>query len=491
MLQPVLPTTARPAPPARKGIQVLFRAVIRCAWAVLGLLGALLPAQPAAASTAGDAPPRPVVTLAIKGAIGVASAMYIARAIEHAEQREAQLVLLQLDTPGGLVSSTREIIQAMLGSRIPVAIYVAPSGARAASAGTYMLQAAHVAAMAPGTHLGAATPVSLPGLPGVPGTPPTSPGKEGDQGEKAPSEGTAMERKVLNDAVALMRALTQMRGRNVEWAERAVTEAATLTASEALDQRVIDLVAPSAPELLAALDGREIKMAQGTVLLATRGATIEDFAPDLRVRALGALADPNIAFILMLIGIYGLVFEFSSPGFGIAGVLGAVSLMLALTALSLLPVHYGGLALLLVGLALMVGEALTPGVGVLGIGGMAAFVIGALFLFDAPDTDIAIGVAKPLIAGAALTSGALLVFVLGFALRARRRRVVSGSEEMTGARGTVVRWDGPEGEVRTHGEIWKARSDRPLGIGTPVRVVAREGLTLIVAPSSEGESNHG
>ncbi len=436
----------------------------------------------------------PVVTLDIKGAIGVAAGMQVERAVEIAAREHAALIVITLDTPGGLVTTTRDIIQAILGSAVPVAVYVAPSGAHAASAGTYILYAAHIAAMAPGTSMGAATPVQM----GLPGTVPSDgqPGgrkapdgdSKGDAAEPAQAPGTAMERKVLNDAIAFLRTLAQMRGRNADWAERAVRDAATLTASEAVAQNVADVLAETRADLLDKLEGREVRTVGGVVKLATRDARLLAVEPDLRTRALGAIADPNIAFILLLIGVYGLLFELWSPGFGVTGVIGALCLLVAMVSLSMLPVHYGGLALLLLGIALMAGEALTPGVGALGIGGLVAFVIGALFLFDPAGADIAIGVAKPLIAAAAATTAALFIFVLGYALRARRRAVRTGAEEMIGARAEVREWSDRAGTVHVHGERWSARGDRSYVPGERVEVVARDGLVLFVRPAAATDS---
>jgi membrane-bound serine protease (ClpP class) len=351
------------------------------------------------------------------------------------------------------------------------------------------MYAAHIAAMAPGTSLGAATPVQM----GMPGTTPSDgrpdapgparePDAKHDGAQPAQAPGTAMERKVLNDAIAFLRTLAQMRGRNADWAERAVRDAATLTANEAVAQNVADLLAENRADLLAKLDGREVRTASGVVKLATRDAQLLVVEPDLRTRALGAIADPNIAFILLLIGIYGLLFELWHPGFGLPGTVGALCLLLAMVSLSVLPIHYGGLALLLLGIALMAGEALTPGVGVLGVGGLAAFVIGAVFLFDPAGADIAIGVAKPLIAAAAVTSAALFIFVLGYVLRARRRVVRTGAEEMLGARAQVRQWSGQAGVVHVHGEMWSARGNRAYVPGEYVEIAARDGLVLFVRP---------
>ena len=301
-----------------------------------------------------------------------------------AQAQGAPLVLIELDTPGGLDSSMRQIIQAILASPVPVAVYVSPTGARAASAGTYILYAAHVAAMAPSTTLGAATPVAI-GMPGSerkPGAPADS--ASAASGARAGSF-DAMTAKQVHDAAAFIRGLAQQRGRNAEWAERAVREAVSLTASEALRDKVIDVVAADVPELLAKIDGRTVRVPAGEVTLATRGLAVQVLLPDWRQRLLAVIANPSFALILMMIGIYGLIFEFSSPGFGVAGIIGAICLLLALFALQMLPVNYAGLALLVLGLALLAAELVSPSFGVLGIGGIIAFIAGGVLLFD---TDV-------------------------------------------------------------------------------------------------------
>ncbi|MGQ0664814.1 MAG: NfeD family protein [Pseudomonadota bacterium] len=421
----------------------------------------------------------PVVVLEVKGVIGVAASGYVARGLDQARVQDASLVVLRMDTPGGLLTSTREIVQAILASPVPVAVYVAPAGARAASAGTYIVYASHVAAMAPGTHLGAATPVAL-GVPGMPESPDRD--RRRDDGER--SSGT-MERKVVNDAAAYLRGLAQLRGRNAEWAEQAVRAGATLTAAEALGERVVDLVARDLDELLAQLDGRGVSAAGAERVLATKDAAVLTLAPDWRERALGVISDPNVAYLLLLIGIYGIILEFWNPGFVAPGVIGAIALLLALAALAVLPVDYAGLALILLGIALMIAEAFTPGVVVLGIGGLIAFVAGSIFLFDpAGFSGVDFRVGWPVILTSALTSAAFLTLVLGLALKARRRAVVSGVEEMVGGRGRVIDWAGPTGRVRIHGEIWQARGGAELAQGEDVRVVRLEGLTLIVEPET-------
>jgi len=424
-----------------------------------------LDAQPAA--------PAPRVLLTEEnGVIGVATARQIARAIDKARTEKASALLVRLDTPGGLVSSTREIIKAMVASPVPIIVYVAPSGARAASAGTYITYASNLAAMAPGTNIGAATPIELGGLPGMP--------QQKEKDKKSDAETTAPQRKAINDMVAMLRSLAQLRSRNVEWAEKAVRDAATLTAPEALKENVIEIVAGSVDDLLAQADGRKVTVDNRTLTLATKGATIDTYEPDWRTRALSAIADPNIAFLLLMIGFYGILLEFWNPGTFVPGVVGAISLILALTALSALPVHYGALGLLVLGIALMIGEALTPGFGILGLGGLAAFIVGGIFLFEGGDSDIEIAVSMPLLIGFALTSAGLIFGIVGAAMNARRRPPVTGSEQLVGSRGEVVEWHGSTGQVRLLGEIWAARGAQSLKPKDLVRVTGREGLTLIV-----------
>ena len=396
-----------------------------------------------------------------------------------------------MDTPGGLLSSTREMIHAILASPVPVVMYVAPNGSRAASAGTYLMYAAHVAAMAPSTHLGAATPISI--SPGLPGSPPPSPppqepapGKENQGKDKQPSppaDGkTAQERKVINDAIAYIRSLAELRGRNADWAEKAVRDAATLTASAALKEGVIDLIADDVAELLAKVDGRVVKTPAGEVRLETRGRQVVELKPDWKTEVMQVISDPNVALILMTIGIYGILFEFWHPGAMVPGVIGAICLIVALAAFSVLPVNYAGLALLILGIALMVAEAFVPSFGIVGLGGIAAFALGALFLFDPEQSDIPIRASWQVIAGLTALSAALSLGVLGFALRARRRPVLTGAEEMLGATGEVMDWAGGAGRVRVLGEIWAARSGAMLAAGQKVRVTGRTGLVLAVEP---------
>jgi len=419
-----------------------------------------------------------VVFITITGAIGPATKDYFVRSLEKATNSGAALLIIQLNTPGGLDSSMRDINQAILSSSIPIVTYVAPSGARAASAGTYMLYASHVAAMAPATNLGAATPVQIGGS-SFPG----DPNKKNDQKQgEAPSQDSkgAMSRKMINDAVAYIRGLAELRGRNVEWAEKAVREAASLSAKDALEQNVVDLIAIDLSDLLKQLHGKTVTIHGTERQLDTQGMFLEQMEPDWRNRLLSILTDPNVAYILMLIGIYGLIFEFSNPGALIPGILGAICLLLALFAFQVLPINYAGFGLILLGLALMIAEAFAPSFGALGIGGVVAFVIGSIILMD---TDVpGFGVSLPLIGTFALLSSALFTVVLVMALKARRRPVVSGQEELIGATAEVVNDFDGDGFVHLHGENWSAHATTPLRKDQTVRVLKMDGLTLWVEP---------
>jgi len=344
------------------------------------------------------------------------------------------------------------------------------------------MYAAHVAAMAPGTHLGAATPISI-APPGMPGSPPSKPSPDSDK-KSEPDPAAASARKSVNDAVAYIRSLAELRGRNADWGEKAVCDAATLTASEARKERVADVVAKDIEELLSQVDGRSVTTAAGEVRLETKGRSVVELKRDWKMQLMSAITDPNIALILLMIGVYGILFEFWSPGTIAPGVIGGISLIVALTALSVLPVNLGGLALLLLGIALMVAEHFSPGFGIAGLGGITAFVVGALFLFDPAEADVPIRVSWQVIAGMAILSAGFFIGILGFAARARQRPVRTGAEQMIGSTGEVVSWAGEEGHVHVHGEIWAARSSQSLAKGQKVRVVSRTGLALSVEQSA-------
>ncbi|MFM0237337.1 NfeD family protein [Paraburkholderia phytofirmans] len=483
------------------------------------------------------AAPNSVVVIPVNGAISPASADFIVRSLQRAAEDRAQLAVLQLDTPGGLDTSMRQIIKAILGSPVPVATFIAPSGARAASAGTYIVYASHIAAMAPGTNLGAATPIQMgiggaeppggggtPGLPGVGGGGTGGGGHAGGAGNDAgdtgagnPSKPAASAptgsasalpldtqstemRKQIHDAAAYIRGLAQMRGRNADWAERAVREAVSLSAADALAQHVVDLNARDVPDLLRQVDGRTLVTSAGNVKLDTANAQIVTLEADWRSHFLAVITDPNVALILLMIGMYGLFFEFANPGFVLPGVVGAISLLLGLFAMQMMPINYVGLGLIFLGIAFLIGEAFLPTFGSLGFGGVVAFVIGALMLID---TDVpGYGIPLPMIAAVTVFS---VVFVLGvsrLALSARRRPVVTGSEAMIGSVGVVLDGglspadltaDGAlAGWAQVHGERWRVSSTAPVAAGHAVRVTARRGLTLTVVPTEarqQGESS--
>lgn len=431
--------------------------------------------------------------LTIKEAIGPATTDYVVRGLQQAHQSGATLVVLEIDTPGGLDMAMRDIVQAILASPVPVVSYVHPQGARAASAGTYILYASHVAAMAPATTLGAATPLAI-GLPGIrpsarPGTKDT-PDTDTATKEDAPGKpspllgGDAMTTKQVNDAAAFIRGLAQRHGRNTEWAEQAVRAAASLTAAEALRENVIDVVAGSRAELLEQINGRTVRMPEGERRLSTEGISIQLSPPDWRHHLLANIANPSLALVLLMLGVYGLLIEFSSPGFGVSGVVGAICLLLALFALQMLPVNFAGLALILLALALFVAELLSPSFGVLGLGGGVAFVAGGLLLFD---RDVpGMGVPLSLIFGLAATSAAVVLLGGGIALRARRSPVVSGQEALLGAQAEILTADPTQAWALVNGERWNVRSSTPLQAGQRVRVRSIDGLTLQVEPMPLG-----
>jgi membrane-bound serine protease (ClpP class) len=461
--------------------------------APLGLLFLLAGAHPSA-----QAPARPdAVVLEIDGPIGPAISDFIERNIADAAAKGSKAVILRIDTPGGLDTSMRDIIKAILASPIPVVSYVSPGGARAASAGTYILYASHVAAMAPATNLGAATPVPIsPGaLPGGDGDKQPEKDKKRakdkkDEGEdqagdeEAPaSPGGAMQRKIVNDAVAYIRGLAALRGRNADWAEKAVREGASLSAEDALKENVVDLLAENIEALVTAINGRTVKVRDAEHTIDTAGWQVAVVEPDWRTKFLSVITNPNVAYVLMLLGIYGLFFEMYNPGAVVPGVVGAISLLLALYAFHVLPVNYAGVALILVGIALIVTELFTPAFGVLGIGGVVAFITGSIILYD---TDVeGLRVSMPLLVTVSIAAAGLFTATIVLALRQRERPVVTGREEMIGAVGEALGSFTGAGQVLAHGEVWSARSALPVAAGQRVRIRNIDGLILEIEPLEE------
>ena len=457
-------------------LQRCFRSLAATGLALLALqlLGAALPDKPVGG-----------VLLRLQGPIGPAVNDFFVRELRKADDADAALVVVTIDTPGGLDTSMRDMIQTILAADVPVVMYVSPSGARAASAGTYLLYASHIAAMAPGTNLGAATPVQIGGPPGAPQKPaPDKPEPEADDGAgKESSPADPAERKAVNDAVAYLRSLAELRGRNADWAEQAVREGASLSSNQAVQLGVVDLIADDLPALLAAIDGREITLPHRKVTLATEGLVLHEVEPDWRTELLALLTNPNVAYILMLIGIYGLIAEAYNPGVMFPGVIGAICLLLALFAFQVLSVNYAGLALIALGVLLIVAESIVPAFGSLGLGGVIAFVIGSIILLD---SDVpGFGIAWELIGTMALLGALLLVTTVFFAMRARRQPQVIGDPAMLAEPAEAIEPFEREGMVRVRGELWRATSSLPVQAGQHLRIVIIDGLPLEVEPRND------
>lgn len=452
-------------------------------WLAQALLLALVVSVPMDAAAA-----RRALVLEIDGPIGPAIAQYVEHGLADARTGDVGVVVLKMNTPGGLDSSMREIIRAILASPSPVVAYVAPSGARAASAGTYIAYACAIAAMAPGTNLGAATPVQLGPHSLFPDEQPRQPRRDGKPDEQAAKgrsstsePADAETRKIVNDAVAYLRSLAQLNGRNADWAAASVLDASSLPANEALEKHVIDLVADDLPDLLRKADGRTVRVAGKPMTIATSGLEIVTVAPDWRTQLLAVIASPDIAFLLFLLGVYGLIFEFLNPGAIAPGLIGAISLLVAFFALGLLPIDYAGMALVLLGVGLMIAEVFIGSFGVIGLGGVVSFAIGSIIMFRAEAPGFALS--RSVVVAATLASVGFCLVVLSLLLRSRRRPVVTGKEALLGAEAETADWQDGEGRVRLNGEIWLARAAKPIEAGMRVRVVDRDGLVLIVEPA--------
>jgi len=422
--------------------------------AVVALVAAAL-AAPARAA-------QPVSTIKLDGVISPVTVRLVETALARAQAERAGALVIELDTPGGLERSMRAICQRLLNAELPVVVYVAPTGARAASAGVFITMAAHVAAMAPATNIGAAHPVALSG--GV--------DKESMK-------------KIENDAAAFARTIAVERGRNAEWAEKAVRQSVSITEREAVRLKVVDLVADSLPDLLDKIDGRTVKTVKGSVTLATRNAVVKPIDIGFRDRLLNVITDPNVAYILMMLGMLGLFFELSNPGVVLPGVIGGISLILAFFALQTLPINYAGLLLILFGIVLLIAEIKVVSHGVLAIGGIVALALGSIMLFDAPELDLRVSWAV-IVPTVAATAGVFL-FVVAAGVRALTSRSVVGAPALLGQTGIARERLQPEGQVLVQGELWRAVArGTPVEEGSRVRVVDVNGLTLTVEKAGEG-----
>ena len=444
---------------------------------LIAILAALLITASAGTDEGGKA-----YLIEVEGAIGPVIQELVARGIGDAEQEHAAMVILQMDTPGGLDHSMREIIKTILDANVPVVTWVSPQGSRAASAGTYILYASHVAAMAPATNLGAASPVAI-GAPSGGGDKPDPSGKDAKKG--AAPAGDTMMRKATNDAAAYIRSLAELRGRNAEWGERAVREAVSLSAAEAKKIKVIEIIADSVPALLQAVDGRTVEAGGEKRKLATAGAQVIEIEADWRTNVLRVITNPSVAYLMILLGIYALIFEFSNPGLILPGVVGAICILIAMYAFQLLPVNYAGLALLLLGIAFMVAEVWVAAHGALAVGGLVAFVIGSIMLLD---TDIPqFEIPYTLIAGVTVGSAAFVFLVVGMMVKNRARPVVAGREYLLGASGEALEDISGEGWARVQGERWRVRTKEPLRAGERLRITAVHGLVLDATRASADE----
>lgn len=456
------------------------------------LVGVLLGAMLLVLMPLMDAEARRAVVLTIDGVVGPASADHVVRELAAVTPGDTGLVVLRLDTPGGLDISMREIIRAILASPVPVAVYVAPSGSRAASAGTFIVYAGAVAAMAPGTNLGAATPIQIGMMPLSPGGKPEKPfiatdrkddeevRKDKTDNADFPQVQDAETRKIVSDAIAYIRSLADLHGRNADWAAEAVRGGVSLPAREALKLRVIDVIADDVPDLLRKIDGRTVVVAGKTMRLETVGLDISTVNPDWRTGLLNVITNPNVAYLLMLLGIFGLAIELSTPGAVLPGIIGGISLLTALFAFNTLPIDYAGAALVLLGIAFMIGEVFIGSFGAIGAGGIVALALGSIIMFRPSAMET--GVSLPLIAVTTIVAAGFFILILVMLLRSRHRPVITGSEAMLGAEGETIRWQGTAGTIQINGEIWNAQAGQPLKPGARIRVVARKNLVLTVEP---------